>query len=658
MNMIKKSKYANILLSVVIALALMLIIIFTGCDTAKDSITDASDEIIIENDNAQDDKDVDLEKKDYPDGSNEITDEVISLMDTDITDYINSLEPDTGQFLELTRQDREYLIELAYDTIKDYFSDGITEEKSYPSKYKNIANEVHVVLRVDGRKICWDFAESNNLAESVGLAVKNVMDDENTDSSFIEDNLWKLAVEIIIKGEEKELDGNFERGIHGVIVRYGQRNAIALSMLSVEGNISIESIIDNLYVELGLDPEGSYEDLKIYYFPTIHFAGTPFDDDVVSLYRCSDSELIPDVTEDKIFGTLELAEGWMLLNLDEDGYFNYGYSPSTGEYFTTNNMIRQLLSSRWLAEESRENKSLVQMHKINLDYILRNWYVQEGELGYIYFGNKSKLGAMAMAISTIARSPLYDDYKEYAEKLANTILSMQHDDGSFDAWFVEPDYDYDEESLLRFYSGEGMLGIIELYERSGEEKYLEAAELSQGFYIKKYVENIDENYSPAYVPWQTMCLNKLYKITGDRKYIEPIFILNDRLIEMQNQTGEPYPDFLGRFYDPQHPEYGPPNSGSTSPYVESLAYAYEIAKMEDDRARMAEYKKAIVLGIHNLMNLQFKGSDMYYLGHPERVEGALRYRMYDNRIRIDTTQHTIDAIEKVIEVFALDQFLR
>ena len=51
---------------------------------------------------------------------------------------------------------------------------------------------------------------------------------------------------------------------------------------------------------------------------------------------------------------------------------------------------------------------------------------------------------------------------------------------------------------------------------------------------------------------------------------------------MQNQTGEPYPDFLGRFYDPEHPEYGPPNSGSTSPYVESLAYAYEIAKMEGD----------------------------------------------------------------------------
>jgi len=37
------------------------------------------------------------------------------------------------------------------------------------------------------------------------------------------------------------------------------------------------------------------------------------------------------------------------------------------------------------------------------------------------------------------------------------------------------------------------------------------------------------------------------------------------------------------------------------------------------------------------------------------VEGALRYRMYDNRIRIDTTQHTIDALLKVVEVFELEE---
>ena len=70
--------------------------------------------------------------------------------------------------------------------------------------------------------------------------------------------------------------------------------------------------------------------------------------------------------------------------------------------------------------------------------------------------------------------------------------------------------------------------------------------------------------------------------------------------------------------------------------------------------KMYEYRKSIVLGVHNLMNLQFKGADMYYLGNPQRVEGAIRVGVNDSRIRIDTTQHTIDAFLKVIEVFELN----
>jgi hypothetical protein len=641
--MIKK----EILIPVILFTALMLTSLTSACSPARETSGPAGDTGIKDPETVSETKTSDTGEDLSPAEDSE--EGGFGLMDEDIRRYIDSLDLGADYFLELSRKDREYLIDLAHDAITGYL-EGDAGEVSYPEEYDGIENEVHLVLRVDGRKTGWNFASSENLAESVVKAVINTLEDNNTELDKIKDNLWNMGIEIIIAGEEDELDEEFEPGIHGVRVHYDGKSAVALNTLALEGNISLESVMDSLYEELGADPESAEK----YCFPVIHFAKIPFDEDVVSFYRCSDTELVPDVTAEKIFNSLELAKAWMLLNLDEDGYFNYGYSPASGEYFTTNNMVRQLLCSKWLAAESTVNENLKQLHRINLEYVLRNWYMQEGEMGYIYFGEKSKLGAMAMALGTIALSPLYKEYEGYAQKIANTILSMQHGDGSFDAWFVEPNYDYDEDSLLRFYSGEGILGIIDLYERSGEVKYLHAAELSQDFYIEKYVKNIEENYSPAYVPWQTICLNKLYKITGDRKYIEPIFILNDRLLKMQNQNGKPYPDFLGRFYDPEHPEYGPPNSGSTSPYVESLAYAYEIAEMEGDRERMAEYKKAIVLGIHNLMNLQFRGSDMYYLGHPERVEGALRYRMFDNRIRIDTTQHTIDALSKIIEVFELN----
>lgn len=656
--MIFKGKYINILLAVILITGLIVSVLISGCSDDPDKTKTEVSEVAIETkiENIEESAEEGKEEVSVAEAQN--TNTALPLMDENIREYVSSLDLDTGEFLKLTREDKEYLMGLAYDTVSLFLSGNIDANRVYPAEYDDIINDVHIIIRVNGKLRGWNFAGSDNLAGSVVLAVINTLEDNKTDIGSIRENLWDLGLEIIIKGDEKELDDGFERGIHGVIVRSGNRNAIALSTLSVEGNYSLEYILNYLYNELGLDPEKDSGNASEYYFPTIHFARTAYKDEVVTLYRCSETELVPDVTPEKIFETIGLAEGWMLLNIDEDGYFNYGYSPSRGEYLTTNNMIRQFLSSRWLADKSSSNPDLLYLHKINLDYILRNWYIQEGDLGYIYFGEKSKLGAMAMAISTIARSPLYEDYKIYVEKLANTVLSMQHDDGSFDAWFVEPDYEYDEDSLLRFYSGEGMLGMLELYETSREERYLEAIKLSQDHYIDKYVNHIEDNFSPALVPWQTMSLSKLYKITGDRKYIEPIFILNDSLISMQNQTGEPYPDFLGRFYDPEHPEYGPPNSGSTSPYVESLVYAYEIAKMEGDTDRIAIYKRAIILGIHNLMNCQFKGPDMYYLGSPERVEGALRYRMYDNRIRIDTTQHTLDALLKVVEIFELKQDMR
>ena len=87
----------------------------------------------------------------------------------------------------------------------------------------------------------------------------------------------------------------------------------------------------------------------------------------------------------------------------------------------------------------------------------------------------------------------------------------------------------------------------------------------------------DEDYYPAFIPWHTQCLNKLYKITGDRKYSDAIFKITDKVITLQNQDGKPYIDFLGRFYNPDYSEYGTPHSASTAVYLEGVAYAYEVA---------------------------------------------------------------------------------
>jgi AMMECR1 domain-containing protein len=573
--------------------------------------------------------------------------------DERFSEYVDSIEVDIDEFVELSCEDKEYLMEVAYKAVDDYFKGSAGDEESlFLGKYDGINRKVFIGFGIAGSKKGSYSARKDNLAESVYVATQRTIEDIRYGGGITEDDLDDLKIEIIILGDEKELDDGYEKGIHGIRVEKGDKSATYYSTVAIEGNHDLTTLKSKLCEKAGLGAD-CYKDgsVSIYYFPTIHFATTRFSDEITTFYRCNVIDFKPDINKEKVKYALDMAEGWMLLNIDEEANFNYEYSPSDGKYSTSNNMIRQLMSSKWLAEKSSQNDVLLQMHKVNLDFILSNWYREDGDNGYIYFADKSKIGAIGMALRVLVFSPYFEQYRDKAEKLANTLQYLQGEDGSLSAWYIEPDYSYDEEDLLTYYSGEAILSLVELYEKTGDKKYLDTAVKSQDYFVVEYVDLIDENYFPAYVPWHTMSLYKLYQITGSEEYKDAVFTLNDRLIQMQNQDGKPYIDFLGRFYDPEHPEYGVPFSGSTSVYVEGLTYAYELAEIAGDAERMYEYKKSILLGVHNLINLQFDGADMYYLSHPERVTGAIRYRVDDNRIRIDTTQHTIDALIRVMDIF-------
>lgn len=270
--------------------------------------------------------------------------------------------------------------------------------------------------------------------------------------------------------------------------------------------------------------------------------------------------------------------------------------PSRGEYSAGNNMIRQLMASRVLAELAQDDENLLALHRKNLDFVLANRRQEDGQNGYIVYDNKSKLGAAAMLIRTLAASPLYDEYEEIAEKALATVLSMQDDTGAFDARYIEPDYEYDEDYLLTFYSGEAILALLELYKKTQNPEILAAARLSQDFYLTRYVDEIEERYYPAYVPRHTMALTTLYTITNEQKYADAVFVLNDKLITemLHTDTDEPT-DLLGRFYNPEFPQYGTPHSASDGVYVEGLVYAYELARALHDTGHVQQYSNALHL---------------------------------------------------------------
>jgi hypothetical protein len=339
------------------------------------------------------------------------------------------------------------------------------------------------------------------------------------------------------------------------------------------------------------------------------------------------------------------AEHWLVNNVKSNGLFRYKYSPVTDEYPNTNNAIRQLMGSRLLAEMVHEKPDYLDLHRKNLDFHMRNWYRERGELEYVYYSGKSKLGANAMLLRTLVWSPDFDLYETQARKLVAGILHLMDERGAFRPWFIAPYYEYDADYLLTFYSGEALVALIEYYQKTNDPEAMEAALKAQDFYIHRYVDQMEEHYYPAYVPWHSIALNKLYKITREEKYVDALFAMNDKLLELQDRTRE-----VGRFYNPDTPQYGGPHASSDGVYTEGLTYAYEIALLTGDKAHEWTYWKALSLAVPNLLKLQYKVRNSARYKRPDRIIGSFRYSVGDSGIRVDTTQHTMDAYRTIQEV--------
>ncbi len=332
----------------------------------------------------------------------------------------------------------------------------------------------------------------------------------------------------------------------------------------------------------------------------------------------------------------------------ERGFFVYEQYPD-GSDGGGNNDIRQLLASRILAQNAHTDEAMRTLHEKNLEAIFQEWWKTEGESGYVFVDEKSKLGANAMLLRVLVASPFFKDYQEEARMLVESIRTIQGNDGSFKAWFKEPTYVYDEEYLLTFYSGEAILALLEYVEKTGDTEAYRIAERAQDYYITEYVEEIEENYYPAYVPWHTLALAELYKKTNDERYAHAIVTLNDRLLQMLDTE-----EFIGRFYNETTPEYGTPHASSDAVYTEGLASAYEVVRLVGDTEREYIYREALVRAWSNLESLQFE-TKWYSIfddrGVTSEMRGGVMTNACERVVRIDSTAHAVDAFNNILRVF-------
>jgi hypothetical protein len=298
-----------------------------------------------------------------------------------------------------------------------------------------------------------------------------------------------------------------------------------------------------------------------------------------------------------------------------------------------------------LLNEKPGDQYLYELAKRNLTYNLQHFYVQEGELGLIRWGD-ARLGAMALAALAIVESPFRAEFERYETGLRKTTEHMQKPDGSFYSFFGSESGDNQN-----FYPGETLLLWATLWDQTQDPALWERIEKAWRYYKPWHLQN----RNPAFIPWHTQAYVRILKRREYPELRDWVFEMNDWLLGMQQWDSVDYPDQLGRFHDPNRPQFGPPHASSTGVYLEGLIDAYRLAVASKDEARGKSYRLAILRGLRALMQIQYvDGVDMFYIARRDRVLGGLRTTEYDNRIRVDNVQHSLMGIQRIVRTFSAE----
>lgn len=438
---------------------------------------------------------------------------------------------------------------------------------------------------------------------------------------------------------------NAFRGLYGLELRAAGRLVRMAPSVMIARNLTPKRAREVLLAELAPPPGTQVETLR---FPTTQILIELPQGRARPLMR--GQPVVPQtaITREKVAEMAGLMTGWMQRAIAPSGRATYKYWPSSGQYALSNNMIRQFMGSACLARAAirpEAPKGLAEARDRNFAHNFRHWYRDEGGFGVIVEGPKVKLGAAAVALTSILDLPDPTPYAAELRGLSAFLTAMQQPNGRFTC-FLRPRGR--EDDCQNFYPGEALLALMRLYRHSGDPALLD--HVARGFAHYRDWHRAQPN--PAFVPWHSMALALYHAETGDTAAAAFVFEMNDWLLGMQ-QGDEAPADVQGEFFDPARPEFGPPHASSTGVYLEGLIEAFALARTLGDHNREDRYRRAILRGLRSLRQLQFRhASDMGYISRRSAVLGGLRSSAFDNTLRIDNVQHGLMAIFRILDLFS------
>lgn len=349
---------------------------------------------------------------------------------------------------------------------------------------------------------------------------------------------------------------------------------------------------------------------------------------------------------------LSKMRNWFLQNLKASGEMTYQYRVGENKRSQAdNNMIRQFMATLALfrlADDLNDGALRAEAEK-NLDFNLKHYMKldEEKKIAYIYSGGKVKLGAAAFALMALLESKQQPERDKLIGYFKNFILSMQEETGAFRTFYIP----HGRNDNQNFYPGEALLALMTLYQ-SDPVQYRDLLNPVRMAFL--YYRNFfRKEPNPAFVPWHTMAWYRYYQARPSPEIAQFIFEINDFLIGIQNTPDSvktPWPDAMGRFYDPTRKQYGPPHASSTAVYVEGLVDALRLAEQLGDKTHQEKYSYAIRWGLRSLFQLQYGEETLVWIADKTAASGGIRTTETNADIRVDNTQHAAMAFLNVLSL--------
>ena len=347
----------------------------------------------------------------------------------------------------------------------------------------------------------------------------------------------------------------------------------------------------------------------------------------------------------------------------EPGKSVYRYAPVSDYYSKDYNMVRHVLVPFVLARSQRffDKPIYLERAKQSLGFLLAHSKWEENR-AFPYFKDNVKMGAASVAalalVEVAGREKLSPELDKLTRGIGEFMLWMQEDSGHYKQYYVPPGHPYFGRETSIF-PGEILLGISRMYDYTKDERYRKSFEKGAEYYYKWFKDKEaskrgDGTYGEGdridilqFTPWYIMAVADFYFQTTDEKYARWGIEVGHWAVD-QHQVLPPraiYPDHVGAFWQREREQ--PAMHGCV--YTEGAAAALGLAKALGDKRDTAKFKNATLWGCRFALQLQYiPGDSDYFIKQKTRADGAFRYSVTDDHIRIDYAYHAASTLTQAL----------